>query len=278
MSDNGRIGVIDGTHPHPYVERLPGLREEILNTGMFWDRKQLVGNNENIRKLCMEKNRQYDRAYLYLRACGNLRAVINSYIEDMLDIDKMKACISRMMRGIGNGDGYKNLPALVNCIGMKGEAHLDTFEREADKIFVLRGDMGESAFLIELDKCLRDKGMSIRTAYHPIYDREIEGIFVEKMKYWFVNESALTKDCEKSFLEKTKYINMQRFIFKDPSKAEKGDTRYCRRLLDTCVQEAKKCLARAGEAHFELEEIYKSSMDFEALNAYMDESCREMFG
>ncbi len=271
------VGIIDGTFPHPYIEKLPGLRDEIINTGSFWNRKILKQNSDKIRELCTSKTASYDNAYAYLRACGNLNEVYSSYDKSKINIEKMTGAITRLMQKIPNGQGYRSLPALVNSIGMLGQAHLNTFEELAEKIYIISDGCGAESFLRILLDIAKEKNLEIRIAHSSIYCREIDGIYLEGSKLWFVKEAALSNDAKEKYSAKTRNINMDRFCLSDTHEQNKKEKKYCKRLLQRCIDGAGRELARAGEYHFELEQIYKSAMDFEALERFVSNFCRELF-
>lgn len=271
------IGIIDGTFPHPYIEKLPGLREEIVNTGSFWDRKTLKKNSDRIRELCRKKSGCYDMAYAYLRACGNLNEVYNCYDKSNLNIQKMTGAVTRLMKKISSGQKYRALPALVNCIGMLGQAHLDTFEECADKIYLISGKCGGERFLQMLLDAAEQKKLDVRVAQSPIYHRELDGIYLEGSRIWFVKESALPDGVREKYKDKIRNINMGRFYIGGDKDSSKKEKKYCKRLLQMCVEGAQRELEHAGEYHFELEQIYKSAMNFEGLEDFVSHFCRELF-
>lgn len=272
-----RVGVIDGTFPHPYIERLPGLREEIINTGRFWDRKILKKNSDRIRELSQKKGERYNTAYAYLRACGNLNEVYNSYVKSWIDTQKMNGAVERLVKKLQGGESFHSMPALVNCIGMLGQAHLDTLEECADKIYLLVGDCGQEEYLCRILEGAKQKNLFVRIAKSPIYYREMDGIYLEKSKLWFVKDTALPDDVRKKYSEKIRVINMERFYLSGIKEQHKGEKKYCKKLLAMCVRGAEDELARAGEYHFELEQIYKSAMDFEGLESFSSCFCERLF-
>ena len=273
---DGCVGIIDGTFPHPYTERLPGLREEIVNTGGFWDKKILKCNADRIRKLCAEKGRYYEIAYAYLRACGNLRQVCHSYEAQGIDRDKMKRALSRITKKIPNGDGNESVPALVNSIGMLGVAHLSTFEDEAKKIYLIEGGVSCSELLFEVLNIAKQKGLRVRVAHDPIYYRELDGVYLEESKIWFVKEGAMPYDVTERHSDKISVINMRRFCAEGDAQIKK-ERKYCRRLTHMCVEGALTHLREAGKCHFALEEYYKSAMDFPSLEDYSDRLLKRIF-
>lgn len=273
-----RVGIIDGTFPHPYIEKLPGLREETVNTGSFWDRKILKENSDRIRELCRSKSARYNAAYAYLRACGNLHEVYNSYDKSRVNTHKMQGAVSRLMKKIPDGQEYYALPALINCIGMLGQAHLDTFEESADKIYLICGDGGAESYLRMLLDGARQKKLKVRVAQSPIYYRELDGVYLEEPGLWFVKDSALPEDTREKYRDKIRTVNMARFYLRDSQDSSKREKKYCKKLLGMCIDGARGELSRAGEYHFELEQIYKSAMDFEALEGFVSDFCKELFG
>ena len=272
-----QVGIIDGTFPHPYIERLPGLREEIVNTGCFWDRKTLKKNSEKIRELSIEKGRCYDMAYAYLRACGNLNEVYNSYGKSQINTIKMNGAVDRMMKKIPDGKVSRVLPALINCIGMLGQAHMETFEEVADKIYLLVGDCGSEEYLRAILESAKRKNLFARIAKSPIYYRELDGIYIEDAKLWFVKDSALPNDTREKYNNKIRIVKMERFYLSGADGYSKKEKNYCKKLLDMCVRGAEGELARAGKYHFELEQIYKSAMDFESLESFSNNFYKILF-
>ena len=272
-----RVGIIDGTYPHPYIERLPGAREEIVNTGNFWDRKILKKNSDKIRELSLKKGKCYDMAYAYLRACGNLHEVYNSYGKSKINTPKMNGAVDRLMKKIPSGQSYRALPALVNCIGMLGRAHLEAFEEDADKIYLIVGDYGEEEYLRKLLESAKHKNIRVRVAHNPIYYRELDGIYLEDTRLWFVKETALPNDAREKYRDKIRIINMGRFHLSGGQEQNKKEMKYCKRLLQLCIAGAEGELERAGKYHFELEQIYKSAMDFEMLESFTCDFCKELF-
>ena len=271
---NERIGLIDGTPPHPYNEKYPGLVEQILDTGRFWDRRVLKNHGEQIRELCEKKTKRYNMAYAYLRACGNLNQVRRAYLTD-IQTEKMSRSVSRYLREVESGVHFRSLPALINGIGMNGEVHLDSFERTARKIYLVSGE-GASDYLLAVMEEARAKKLFIRVAYHPIYYREIEGIFVEGADIWFVIEDAVPHDIREKYEGKIKIINMSRFLSKSASPASTKEKKYCASLLSMCLGGAKKELNRAAEAHFALEGLYGEAMDFCGLEKYVSDVCESI--
>lgn len=269
------IGLIDGTFPHPYIEKLPGVREEILNLGTFWDSGILRKNGEKIRSLAVNKTSCYDNAYSYLRTCGNLREVLNSYMADKINTEKIQKEAEKLTRDIQRGSKFSCIPTPVNSIGMLGTSHFDTYEALSDKIYMLCGENGAHELLCGIFKCAQEKELSIRTAPNPIYFGEFDGIYLEESGVWFVREEALNDKVIDEYQSKIKRINMQRFELEGAGD-KRSEKKYCKKLIDEALEGARMSLSSAGKYHFEIEEIYKSAMDFSGVNSFANEFCQKI--
>ena len=52
---DGSLAVIDGTAPHVYEPSLPGVKENLIDLGAFWDEKILACRGDEIRTLLRRK-------------------------------------------------------------------------------------------------------------------------------------------------------------------------------------------------------------------------------
>src|SRR6056297_3561194 len=64
---NFETAILDGTAPHTVEPRYPGVVEEILNLGQFWDSNLLRQKKQSIIELNTEIKDCFTRAYNYLK-------------------------------------------------------------------------------------------------------------------------------------------------------------------------------------------------------------------
>ena len=60
------IVLLDGTSPHAYEPKFPGVKETIIDLGRFWSREDLMARKEEICELQLRKSKLYERIYGYL--------------------------------------------------------------------------------------------------------------------------------------------------------------------------------------------------------------------
>lgn len=269
IRQNGEtVGMLDGTLPHPWEPTLPGAREEIVNLGQFWDSGLLQKQKNEIISLSRKKSASYKRAYDYLRSCGNLRAVSDALMRQCLDEDKLNAAAERAVRAMELPEGEAEIaPALISAVSMTGACRLDSFERLGDRVYWIGDFFGVGqAFLDRVAAVLRQKATKLRISYDSVCPRHTDGILIEDKKI------ALVLGKEESEGENgEKYINPRRFVRAESLREVRGELRYAARLYRDCLDGAIHALSEAKVYHFLLEDIYKNTMDFGALNAYSRE-------
>ncbi len=266
---DGQIVLLDGTAPHAVEPKLPGARDEILNLGQFWDGERLAGRYAEIAALCEEKGDCYRRATRYLSASAETELACTELCLPFLKKEKMEAAVARLLRELPDGEGYALTPGLRHAIGMKGRASFDTYQRTAKKIYAIEDyyGMGYLFLALVIDGAKR-KQCPIRVSFMPLLPDRPDGVLFENSGVCFLLEPY------QSELHQGR-IHMRRFVDSGMSAEQKAEYRRGRRMGEALLESAEEALADAGQAHFKLEEIYSSCMDFSALFDYVTEFCRK---
>lgn len=274
-----KIGVLDGTAPHTWEPKLVGAVERTVNLGEFWNEKMLESQKNEIMALTRKKETAYNKAYTYLRSCGNLRTVVDMLLRDVVDTQKLCASAERLADGYGrvkNRKMTRSTPALIDAVTMKGIVHLDTFESRAERIFKIGTTYGVGHILLkEILERLNAKGVQAKVAYDAICPWLVNGIFVEDDKTAYVLSDA-SLDFEES-TEHEKTVNTKRFINPDELRNARREIRYAEKLSSGALEGALHALSEVNVYHFLLEDIYKNAMDFKSLGEYTAKFIDKMF-
>ena len=264
------IGVIDGTFPHVWEPTHAGAVEEIINLGQFWNSRSLREQKNEIFALTNKKSAAFKRAYAYLRSCGNLRAVTDSLMRKATDFEKLQAAAKRLAASLELSSGkMSEIPSVITAVSMNGKVRFDTIERNADKICRIGDFYGVGQwFLDAFIGCLHNFDVKARIAYDCIEPRYCEGVLLESHRLGFV--ISREEDGEK-------YINPKRFVNTERIREIRGELRYASKLYSDCLEGALHALSEAKLYHFLLEDIYKHSMDFVALNEFSKELAVSIF-
>jgi hypothetical protein len=271
------LGFLDGTAPHVREPVLPGVQEEILNLGEFWDRKKLETGGARIRALAVGKSEAYNRAYAYLAACGGVEQAADSLMAGCVRPEKLGSLASRILRGIPTEKEFSATPCLRRALGMTGKVCLHTWEREiaarGGTVVILEDYYGLAYRLTrELFERSRVARHGLLVSYDPLYPDKIDGLF-----YPACGLCILAGHAEPSEGTITRRISMRRCADSEALRSIRGELRRSYSLRDELTELALRALSEASKDHFELEKIYAEAMDFSAKEAFTERFCRELF-
>ncbi|MBQ3527143.1 MAG: hypothetical protein IJA52_01110 [Clostridia bacterium] len=254
---NKKIAVIDSTAPHVTDRKYPGACSEIVDCGEFWDSAQLEKRREEIILYSKNKSASYERAYRYLSAAGELFRMQQRLADTVLMKDKMEKAINRLCDGfVSKNDSGEVLFRRTQCISMKGAFRLSSFENEKT-LFGVRDYSFLSPIFFELLKTeLLKRGLTVEVSVSPVFG--ICEIHIPSERCSFVPFRN-----DKEFY---KCVNLARFANTKKAQEVKQKRLFSSRCLVGMLEGALESLEDAGKAHFLLEDIYKSAMDFDALD------------
>ncbi len=269
--DGHGLAFLDATAPHVYEPHSPGLREDIVNLGQFWNVERLGTHAEMLTDLQKRKGEEYRRAYRYLASVGEMAYIYQSLALPYFSLSAMERFAKKLMREISVGTGYAASCALISSIGMKGSVLLDTYFANAEKIFLIDDCKGIAAhFLRMIGECAVEKRQPIRISYDPILPDRINGIFFEEERIAFVA-------CEKeacTYPHKT--VRLRRFVRVSEMRSIKERLLYASRMMQAMTDGALDCLKHVNELHFEIEKLYMAAMDFEEKEAFTKRFCHKI--
>lgn len=262
---DGWLGLIDGTAPHVWAPSCIGAFEETVNLGAFWNSHLLTSNRREIEARSAEKRAAYSEAYAFLGALGEAEKGVEARLLDILDREKLTRAVARLLRGVAGKTGGGRRFGFCSALGMKGEAHFDTYE-QANSAFAISDSIGAAWLLLgEIDRQSFARGVSARMAPSPIFPGRLEAIELEGHGIsFFTGESKET-------------ITTKKFFDPERMRALRPVLRGTREIEARLKDYALEALSRAAIAHFALEEIYSSAMDFAAKEQFTEDFCNKLF-
>ena len=247
------VGVIDGTSPHSRDPIFPGAIDKIINLGDNWDEKMLSDNIDAITSLGREKSDSYKLAYEYLSIAGTITKKVDESINKIYRNDRNKIVESLLDGAAGNG--CKKV-RLITSFGKDGFGTLDTLSKLASDIYSVVGVYGsEYIFMCEISEALEKSGVDYTLFPSALDGTKPDAIFIPSIGVAFTTErSAHFPDDH--VIDTSQYLN-QDVLSK---LRERLEFLYREReaMLWMSVDEFRK----ASDAHFKLEKIYSSAMDF----------------
>ena len=268
-----RIGLLDATAPHVYEPSHPGVREDMINLGEFWNIETLSRSAEEIEKLSLAKGAAYRKAYRYLCGVGEMEEIKTSVVSPYIRKAALSRYAEKLTNGIGRGRGYSVRPALMRSVGMRGVVGFDTYFAMAESIFLVEDCRGAAQYLMaEILRIALEKQTSIRVSHDPVIPERIDGVFFCDEKIAFVT------DTKEPISHPHRRIFTRRFVDTVGFGTVRGEYNYANRMSGALLDGAIEALAEARDIHFALEEIYMAAMDFEAKENFTKSFCSSLFG
>ena len=258
---NGNVLLLDGTAPHVKDAIYPGALSELVCLGNFWNKEKLIGSSSRIVSVSENKKRCFRKAYRYMAGMGQLSLEMYDDAVRVLDVPKTRKAITRIVRKL-NKDDEKPSPSemIIRSFGMKGAVRLPTMELRSRKVIALSDHYGTGrVFLSMLAEELRSSGVNYFYSPDPLFNCQLSDVFVPGEGVLFSIDKTEKPD---------QILNMERFTDKVRLGEVRGEIRLAYKCWDALRQDAEKELLEAAEYHFELERIYGSAMNFDAVSAY----------
>lgn len=247
----GKYAVIDGTAPHQRDAVVPGAIDVIINLGDNFNIPLLETRRDEILSLNAKKKRAYSDAYSYLRIAGAINGKIVELIKKNFNYDKAEH-IASTIESFMTIKGSNSKIALKRAFCKHGYFDLDDFI-PTNRSFKIAGQYGEEK---EFLKILVDK---FRQGYDyisfdPLREKTPDVMIAGDASY------VCTSDLASEF-------NAQECLNNGISFEELSELK---KTHDSILIMARKHFENAALLHFELEDVYRNSIDFSKNDAIIN--------
>lgn len=270
--DGNGVAILDATAPHVYEPTTPGVREEIIDLGAFWNRDALTAHADEIQAMNTEKREAYRQAYRYLAAYGEMSENRDELVAPYIRTDAMESFAEKLFWNVPRGRGFREQPALMRSIGMQGQVGFDTYFARAEKIFLVEDCRGSAQYFMRiLYQLAQKRRLRLRVSHDPILPERIDGLYLCDCDWVFA--VGRTEECAYPY----KRVGTRRFVDTTAMKSVRAPLNHAEQMCRAMLGGARDALARVCEVHFKIEEIYAASMDFAAKEAFTKSFCETHF-
>lgn len=259
---DGNLAVIDGTAPHVYEPTLVGIKENLVDLGVFWDEKILRARGEEIKELLAAKKQCFKSAYAYLSAVGAMDDIKRNVVDKYIIRDNIAANAADLLSELKPPKKGKSGIRIVSALGMKGRVKLDTFENIAHKTVTLRDSLGIGYLYLEaLKKEAEHFGIPTNISYDPLFENRPDALILGDSVAVVLSSDS----------------GDERFSEYERSLPENEKNELAELGTQSKYFESKAVghLKKASEIHFEIENIFISAMDFERKEAFSRDFIRK---
>ena len=251
QNEDKRVAIIDGTAPHERDAVIPGAIDEIINLGENWSHVWLSAKREQILNLCEEKKSAYSTAYSYLKVAGNSSREASRHLRRGYDTRNLKKAAKSLAESLKTTNNANVKIRLISSFGKLGEYGFDTLNSSAKQNYSVVGDIVfVHDFLNYLKEELSERGADMTVAPSPLDKTATEAVFIP-------GEDILVSGTDSENVIDTESI----VTVKDRTVKEK--IKALRNIEAICLENSARWFSIASDIHFRLEEIYKTSMNFE---------------
>lgn len=264
LEDDKKI-ILDGTAPHIVEPMHPGICEEILNTGMFWNAEKLIEHRTEILAIMGENRNAHKKASHYIAAAGQLLKSNFSICLANTDLPKVFEFAAKLgAKHITKGKGFKEQCRFLGGITPVGYVKLyGTVAPYKNKIIITDEHGAVSSVILSSIRDIAIKnGQEIITVKNPVLPYEkTDAVILPELNTVFIVEN---KPHDLPFAERR--IHAERFISNNQTALNRNRLQFNKKAAESLLANAVECLAEAKKIHDELEKYYVDAMDFNALN------------
>lgn len=267
------VAVLDGTAPHVVDPHYPGVVDEIVNLGDFWDPGKLAPYRSEIIEVGKRVSRHFAAAYSSLGMARMAREEEKSYRRLGFNNKRFHETMGEIFRRVfgeriswGDGEpGERHL--FASALTPRGVVHfMPTLLDGIESLYLLRGESGtgKEYILSELAGYAYRSGL-MAEVYHCAFDPvNTDLVVIPKLKTAALNlfpelafetaslpelKSCAEYDCN-SFSDAGAAVSCSREINE------------VREIFSRCFRRGLDHIRKAKEAHDEIERYYIEAMDF----------------
>ncbi len=238
------IAILDGTAPHTYDASYPGATEEIIDLGTGFRTSELAAQRERIISLANRKKAAYKSAYDFLSLAGKIRQIALGELSKYINYCKAECLIDNIVKAgdaTSKGVHYRVYTSSFSKDGYR--AIEGSSDKKKERIGMTEGRFISELLMGLIYKRLLETDSVLRVSPSPLDDSIIEEIE--------------TSECIYSLSDGDVKIRAGSILTADPPNITP-----LTEMHEKVLGMAQMYFAEASSLHMELEDIYKSCVDF----------------
>ncbi len=274
--NNSKTIVVDGTSPHVFEAEFPGVSQEIVNLGAFWNKSSLMKNGSEICSLFKENSRYHLLARRYIQASSSLCSNILSITSPALLKEKEDKFTDNFInKNFATGSQVNSFSEFKQLSAFTASGYTTLPISKEYKTFILKDEniSGSNRFLKKLAAAASErKYRTIISTCNALNEEIYEHLLIPELKLAFISSNYINKIKPGN----EAVINFDRFYDKKKISEKKVFITFNKKVIDKISVEIAAAIDSALTIHNDLEKYYINSLDTKKLNTFSDNFIAEL--
>ncbi len=270
ICDSLRVSIADGTSPHTLETRYPGVCDEIIDLGKYWNSVKLAENADKIIDLTDKNAVCYKKCRRFLEAAYGLNDDACRIVTAAMDETRLARYASRLVaRHLPPPSGRIGTVKrrMIEAVTPQGYFVFDSAVAACETAVVFEDDTSccAVALIEQLRRYILGNGLDAVCCYG--IDGTCRHLIVPQISLGF-----FTADRYCNFdLPNVKRVKLRRYLDSEKLNESRARLAFSRKARDEFMKEALSAVSQAKEIHDGLEKYYINAMDFSGVEKIKEE-------
>ncbi|NLY51468.1 MAG: hypothetical protein GX063_00980 [Firmicutes bacterium] len=274
--------LLDGTKPHIYDPKFPGVVDEIINLGDYLNAAGLREHSREIQAASIEGSRRFRSAYRYLRAARQIYENLEDKIKETQDWGWVNQESDRLCKEILGDVPVAGKPGwqrhlFVSALTPEGPiTHANSLPGPSTRIVIIKGQpgTGKSVLLGKLAAAAAERGYGVEIYHNPVDPSKLQHVLIPQLD---VLAATSTELFPFSIERECPIINLDCGLDQSKVSTHQGELEIDRQTFYKLLETAISFIGKAREGHRELEKYYEPNIDFAGLDRLAERLLAEIF-
>ncbi len=279
-----QICILDGTAPHIVDPRYPGVVDEIINLGNYWQQKLLHKNRSKIIEVTSKVSICFERAYMRLRESKMALTEWESYYREACDDEAVNrnivALTGDFLSGlVGDRQMIRHMfPGAITPGGLVSK--IDSLIESDYSLFAVQGSPGSGIkeLFSYVGQMVKLNGVKAEI-YHNFFDPEnIDIIILPQSRSILIDISANLFDYTTLIpgIKHRRFLDFDQLANKSIIDTYEQNIVSARKRFVSGIADATNFIRQAKAYHDQLESYYIPTMDFDAMETMRQDLRKEL--
>ncbi len=268
--NDSKVIVVDGTSPHVFEAEFPGVSQEIVNLGSYWNKSKLSSSGSEICSLFKENSRYHLLARRYIQASSSLNSNILSITSSSLLKEKEDKFADKFInKNMGTGTGTGILTEFRQLSAFTSSGYMTLPVSDEYTTYILKDENMAAAnrFIRKLAVAATErKYKTIISTCSALNEELYEHLLIPELKLAFISSNYINKNK----YETQTIINFERFYDKKKLSEKKVFISFNKKVVEKISVEIAAAIDTALTVHNNLEKYYIDSLDTKKLNTFSE--------